>query len=620
MPPYDYDKTQLRAVVQGVYETLVRKRLGVPEERPFGTGSRRLDVRAVRAGALTQEDISDLMGRAFAIAVAQGQRHGSIKPGTLKPTRQGVSRAYARLARGWSDRDYETSLALARQARANPLPAAAGAVVSVGAKAAGIASIGMLAWEGYQWYRKRNPKTRQVARAGEGSALNVRGRRPADPQLLLGGFAIVPWSQDPAGLGYITYTADRIFPAEAAVLRQAGMYVDRGLEKIWRPRGEGEVERLAEERAEAMEQMDPTALARAVGPSSEVISRDLASKDPLYGWLRSEDALTFFRAYPPRITAEGNLDLPEEYAEEIGLAVSDRARSRGVPLAAEPTAASIYSALKKIFKVRKIGSYEVTRTGIRVYRTASQPSLREAYDRLRRQLASLPRGEHGGAADVLLERASRPAQAALLKDSPFSAPAREKPDATVQAYHIRRAGAALAAAHMASQGDLRGFRMLGFEREVDVEDARERARSILVSALRVLTEAHQNVDAREAWLLKQIQQEANARLPIDPPLRRNSWARAAVASVGLGSRAAVAASRSGVAAVRAWVKTPRGRKVLAQALGIASSLGLQVLLMEAARHLTPTQAEVLARVVTQETGVPVSRDDVVTALTETSAT
>lgn len=617
MPPYDYDKTQLRAVVQGVYETLVRERLGMPAERSFGSGSRRLDVRALRAGALTREDISDLMGRAFAIAVAQGQRHGSIKPGTLTPTRQGVSRAYARLARGWSDEDYETSLALARKARANPLPAAAGAAVAVGARAAGIAGIGMLAWEGYQWYRKRNPRIKQIARAGEGSALNVRGRRPEDPQLLRGGFAIVPWSQDPAGLGYITYTADRIFPAEAAALRQAGMYVDRGLEKIWRPRGEGEVERLAEERAEAMKQMDPTALARAVGPSSEVISRDLASKDPLYGWLRSEDALAFFRAYPPLITPEGNLDLPEEYAEEIGLSVFRRARELGTPLAAEPTAASIYSALKKAFKVRKIGAFEVTRTGVKVYRTASKPSLREAYDRLRRQLAALPRAEYGGAPGVLLERASRPAQASMLEDSPFSAPAREKPDETVQAYHIRRAGAALAAAHMASQGDLRGFRMLGFERAVDVEDARERARSILVSALRVLTKAHQNVDAREAWLLKQIQQEANARLPTGPPVRRNNpVARVVVA----GSRAAVAASRSGVAAVRAWVKTPRGRKMVAQALGVAGSLGLQVLLLEVAKHLTPTQADALARAVTAETGVRVSRDDVVTALTETSTT
>lgn len=614
MPPYDYDKTQLRAVVQGVYETLLKQRLGLPASRAFGKGSRRLDVRAVRAGRLSQEDIAELMGRAFAIAVAQGQKHGSIVPGTLKPTRQGVRRAYARLSRGWSDADYEQSLALARKPRAhvNPLP------LAVAGKAAfWSVSIGMLAWEGYKMFRKKNPRTKQIARAGEGSALAVRGLRPVDPQTLRGAFGLVPWDQDPQGFGYVIYTADRTFPREDKVLREAGLHLDRSLQKQFRKRDEGEVEYEAARAAEALAEMDPVALARSVGPRSEQISRRDAGRDPLLGWLRSEDATAFFRAYPPRVTGSGDLDLPEEYGAEIARAVRRFAKDHNYASAEKPSQARIYTTLKRVFGIRKVGAYEVERTGIRVYRTAPNPRLSDAVARVASRLRSLLGSDDSDVAQRMLELLARAARVGY-PDSPYAEPWPEDPQVSMQAAAIRRAAEALAVAELAKSGDARAFRAFKLTPADGVARVQERASVVVASAYEDLMERHQARAAREAWLLREIQAEAQRLyVQMQVPMRRNGVAAVALRAGALGARAAGRQSSKAVRAVQKWLRTERGRTFTSHALGAASAVGLQVLVEQASQHLTPKQAEVLAKAVSRETGVQVSGADVVTALGRT---
>jgi len=611
MPPYDYDKTQLRAVVQGVYETLVRERLGEPAQRTFGVGPDRLDVRAVRAGTLTRADVTGLMRRAFAIAVTQGQKHGALQPGTVKPTRKGVKLAHERLARGWSDADYELSLALARKPssmHANPLPAfAIPAGVVAGAKAAAwSASIGMLAWEGYKMVRKKNPKTKQIARAGEGSALAVRGRRPADPQRLPGAFAVVPWQQDPQGYGYIVYTADWTPPRTDKVLRDAGLYLDRSLQKQFRKRAEGEIETEAERAGEALAEMDPVALARRVGPSSEAIGRDEAKRDPLLGWLRSNEAVSFFQEYPLRTTATGDLDLPDYYAEEISGAVQDFAQRHGQRSVSPPSDAAIYSTLKRIFGVRRVGAYSVEKTGIRVYRTPANPSLQDAVRRLagRLQAVSGPDADIAGDLYGSLGRALR----AGVADSPYEA----------QDEDINRAGLAILALELAKSGDGRGARLLRLKPTARLGEVQAQVEVNVASVYEKLTAGHKNVPARTAWLRRQVLAAGQAyAAQVQRPVRRNSAglaARVAVRGAAVGARGAARGARSGAAAVRAWLATPRGQRAVGQAMGIAYSVGLQALIDEAAKRMTPRQADVLARVVSRETGIKVSREDVVTAM------
>jgi hypothetical protein len=82
---FDADKDQFRAVVQGVYESLVRKHKGVKYNEEFlGSRGGRLDA------SLSAATKRQLLSRAFAIATRQGQKHGWLHPGTQLPTVKGV--------------------------------------------------------------------------------------------------------------------------------------------------------------------------------------------------------------------------------------------------------------------------------------------------------------------------------------------------------------------------------------------------------------------------------------------------------------------------------------------------------------------------------------------------
>ena len=86
-PSEDWEGTQKRAVVQGVYESLLLKRLGVRAFRD--TKGVRADVKALRAGELEREDIDDLLSRAFAIATRKGQKQGDVVAGGAAATAAG---------------------------------------------------------------------------------------------------------------------------------------------------------------------------------------------------------------------------------------------------------------------------------------------------------------------------------------------------------------------------------------------------------------------------------------------------------------------------------------------------------------------------------------------------
>ncbi len=108
---------QFRAVVQGIYETLMAKRLGV--KSIYTTTGRRRDVAAVQSGKLSQAEARAILGRAFAIATRQGQKHGYLIPGSQQPTAKGRRRAYKRYEdpelMAQNEQDYEMTLALGRK-------------------------------------------------------------------------------------------------------------------------------------------------------------------------------------------------------------------------------------------------------------------------------------------------------------------------------------------------------------------------------------------------------------------------------------------------------------------------------------------------------------------------
>jgi hypothetical protein len=109
---------QLVAVVQGIYESLMAKRLGVKSIYP-PQGGERLDSMMIRMGTLSREEQREILSRAFAIATQQGQKHGYLRPKSQKPTAKGRRRAYKRqedaAALEQNRQDYETTLALARK-------------------------------------------------------------------------------------------------------------------------------------------------------------------------------------------------------------------------------------------------------------------------------------------------------------------------------------------------------------------------------------------------------------------------------------------------------------------------------------------------------------------------
>jgi hypothetical protein len=115
---YDPAKEQFRAVVQGVYESLVRKELGKKYNEPFVANprGRRLDE------ALPEERKRELLSSAYAIATRQGQKYGWLEAGTQSPTMKGRQRAAERLLDPTQRRhaeenreDYERTLAAVRK-------------------------------------------------------------------------------------------------------------------------------------------------------------------------------------------------------------------------------------------------------------------------------------------------------------------------------------------------------------------------------------------------------------------------------------------------------------------------------------------------------------------------
>lgn len=91
---YDPTQEQFRAVVQGVYESLVTKELGVKAFKD--ARGARADTRALKAGGVAQEDLRKILSRAYAIATRQGQKHGYLEAGTQRPTKKGAALAAAR--------------------------------------------------------------------------------------------------------------------------------------------------------------------------------------------------------------------------------------------------------------------------------------------------------------------------------------------------------------------------------------------------------------------------------------------------------------------------------------------------------------------------------------------
>lgn len=80
----DPAKAQKHAVVQGIYESLVKKHLG---QRSFrDEDGERIDIVALEEGVLDHEDIDTMVSRAFAIATAVGRKQGDIGRGSLATT------------------------------------------------------------------------------------------------------------------------------------------------------------------------------------------------------------------------------------------------------------------------------------------------------------------------------------------------------------------------------------------------------------------------------------------------------------------------------------------------------------------------------------------------------
>jgi hypothetical protein len=104
-PPYDPEKAQLRAVVQGIFESLVEKSGRDADE-------------------LSQAQTRKYLSQAFAIATRQGQQYGWLKPGTNTPTAKGRERSMERQADidhlAENEAAYERTLARARKGPARP--------------------------------------------------------------------------------------------------------------------------------------------------------------------------------------------------------------------------------------------------------------------------------------------------------------------------------------------------------------------------------------------------------------------------------------------------------------------------------------------------------------------
>jgi len=80
----DPAKAQKHAVVQGIYESLVKKHLGRKNFR--GRDGERIDIKALEKGTLSAEDVNALLSRAFAIATGVGRKQGDISRESLTRT------------------------------------------------------------------------------------------------------------------------------------------------------------------------------------------------------------------------------------------------------------------------------------------------------------------------------------------------------------------------------------------------------------------------------------------------------------------------------------------------------------------------------------------------------
>ena len=117
---YDESEAQFHAVVQGIYESLVRKELGLKSTAPFkNRAGSRIDEQGIIAGRFTADDLRQLLSNAFAIATRQGQRLGTLQRGTQKATAKGRAksrkRAKDKAHLEANIQDYETTLGLVRK-------------------------------------------------------------------------------------------------------------------------------------------------------------------------------------------------------------------------------------------------------------------------------------------------------------------------------------------------------------------------------------------------------------------------------------------------------------------------------------------------------------------------
>ena len=116
-PEYEAAEEQLRSVTQGVYESLVKRELGVKTFKD--RRGKRADEKALEAGTMTRYDVDALFGRARAIAVAQGRKQGDLTTGSLARTGErmqptATGRALAALRYGADPRLVERQLRAAR--------------------------------------------------------------------------------------------------------------------------------------------------------------------------------------------------------------------------------------------------------------------------------------------------------------------------------------------------------------------------------------------------------------------------------------------------------------------------------------------------------------------------
>lgn len=110
---YDRDNEQVRAQQQGIYESIVKKALGLPSSTPFRRAGRRLDAN------LSSAQVRALAPQVFAIATRVAQRQGRLKPGSGEHTSFAAAESQLRFLNPdhvlRNRQDYEETLALFRK-------------------------------------------------------------------------------------------------------------------------------------------------------------------------------------------------------------------------------------------------------------------------------------------------------------------------------------------------------------------------------------------------------------------------------------------------------------------------------------------------------------------------